>query len=711
MRPIQITIAENLSLKEGQVAGTIRLIDEGATVPFISRYRKEATGNLDETQIQAVKDEYKRIADLEHRKSVILQSLQKQDVLTPDLKKAVEQAAEMNILEDIYLPYRPKRITRGRAAREKGLSPLADKIYKQHDFPLEKEAAAFIDPEKGVTDVPQAVSGACDIIADRINEDAEIRAAARKLFQTKSVILCRVSSKKKAEASKYRDYFDYRETARTCPSHRILAMFRGEKEGFLSCHVHPNDEDAVNIIKKKIIREKNKISQLVEDAAEDAYRRMLKSSMENEMKTALKEAADETAIEIFVRNARDLLMAPPLGKKPVLAVDPGFRTGCKIVCLSATGDLLANDTVYPLEPHVKEEETSSKISDYLRHYGSEAIAVGNGTGGREMETFLKASVGQSIPVVMVNENGASVYSASEAAREEFPGCDVTVRGAVSIGRRLQDPLSELVKIEPRSIGVGQYQHDVDQKRLENALDDTVVSCVNAVGVELNTAGRKLLQYVSGLNASHARSIVLHREQEGPFRSRQELLSVKGIGNKIFEQAAGFLKISGADNPLDNTAVHPESYRIVEKMAVDLGCSVTELLAREELRQKIRAEDYFDGKAGLPTIRAILEELEKPGRDPREDFEAFSFSDRVHGIEDLEEGMVLPGIVGNITAFGAFIDIGVHQDGLAHISELSEDYVRDPHQILKLNQKITVRVLSVDAERKRIALSLKKTETG
>jgi uncharacterized protein len=706
MKPIQITIAQHLSLKEGQVAGTITLLEAGATVPFISRYRKEATGNLDESQIQAVKDEYKRISDLEQRKKVVLQSLEKQEVLSPELRKAVEEAAGMNILEDIYLPYRPKRMTKGRAAREKGLSPLADKIFQQKSFPLEEEASSFIDPEKGVTTSTEAIDGACDIIADRINEDAAIRAAVRRLFQTKSVISSRVSAKKKAEAAKYKDYFHYHEAAATCPSHRILAIFRGEREGFLSCHVHPPDEDAVRVIKNIVVREKNNISRLVEHAAEDAYRRMLKSSMENEMKTALKEAADDTAIEIFTRNARDLLMAPPLGKKPVLALDPGFRTGCKLVCLSATGDLLAHDAVYPLEPHLKAEEAASKISDYLQRYRIEAAAVGNGTGGREAEAFLKASVPRAVPVIMVSENGASVYSASEAAREEFPDCDVTVRGAVSIGRRLQDPLSELVKIDPRSIGVGQYQHDVDQKKLKAALDDTVISCVNAVGVELNTAGVKLLQYVSGLNSSHARALTAHREQNGPFNDRRELLTVKGIGEKIFEQAAGFLKIRGAADPLDETAVHPESYLIVEKMAVDLGCTVKDLLKDPELRRNIDAADYVGDEAGLPTILTILEELEKPGRDPRAEFETFSFSDTVHDIEDLEEGMILPGIVGNITAFGAFIDIGVHQDGLAHISELSDEYVRDPHHVLKLNQKVLVRILSVDVERKRIALSLK-----
>jgi uncharacterized protein len=613
----------------------------------------------------------------------------------------------MVVLEDIYLPYRPKRRTRATIAKERGLEPLAQLLFAQGDIDPLAEALAFVNPEKGVDSAEDALAGACDIIAEWVNEDQTARAKMRDFYSSKAVFKSKVIAEKEAEGIKYKDYFDWEEPVSTAPSHRILAMRRGENEGFLTLRVIPPEEEALQILDGLFVKGEGPASQQVRMAVHDSYKRLLSSSMETEIRLATKKRADEEAIRVFVENVRQLLLAPPLGQKNVLAIDPGFRTGCKVVCLDRQGKLLHTETIFPLQSEKAAAEAGSKVREMCERFGIEAIAVGNGTAGRETETFIRSlDLQKNIRVIMVNESGASVYSASEAAREEFPDHDVTVRGAVSIGRRLMDPLAELVKIDPKSIGVGQYQHDVDQGALKNSLDDVVVSSVNLVGVEVNTASKQLLTYVSGLGPQLAKGIVEHRNEHGPFQSREELKEVPRLGPKAFEQAAGFLRIRDGENPLDRSAVHPESYSIVDAMARDLGCSVLDLMREEKLRTRIDLERYISEKVGLPTLNDILSELTKPGRDPREQFETFRFAEGVEKIEDVKPGMKLPGIVTNITAFGVFVDIGVHQDGLVHISELSNRFVKNPAEVVKVHQKVMVTVLDVDLGRKRISLSMK-----
>jgi uncharacterized protein len=700
-------IAQELNLSQKQVKAAADLLNEGATVPFIARYRKEATGSLDEVAITAIRDRLDQLMELDKRREAILKSLEERGQLTGELKEKILSAETMVVLEDIYLPFRPKRRTRATIAKEKGLEPLAQLLFAQGDIDALAEAAAFIDPEKGVDSAEDALAGACDIIAEWVNENQTARARMRDFYASKAVFKSKVVPEKESEGIKYRDYFDWEEPVNRAPSHRILAMRRGEKEGFLTLRVMPPEEEALKILDSLFVKGEGPASQQVRMAVHDSYKRLLSSSMENEIRLATKKRADEEAIRVFVENVRQLLLAPPLGQKNVLAIDPGFRTGCKVVCLDRQGKLLHTETIYPLQSEKAAAEAGSKVREMCERFGIEAIAVGNGTAGRETETFIRRlDLQKNIQVVMVNESGASVYSASEAAREEFPDQDVTVRGAVSIGRRLMDPLAELVKIDPKSIGVGQYQHDVDQGALKNSLDDVVISSVNRVGVEVNTASRQLLTYISGLGPQLAKGIVEYRNENGPFQSREELKHVPRLGPKAFEQAAGFLRIRDGENPLDRSAVHPESYPIVDAMARDLGCSVLDLMREEKLRERIDLKRYISEKVGLPTLNDILSELSKPGRDPREEFETFRFTEGVEKIEDVKPGMKLPGIVTNLTAFGVFVDIGVHQDGLVHISELSNRFVKDPAEVVKVHQKVMVTVLGVDLERKRISLSMK-----
>jgi protein Tex len=701
-------IAAELGIAERQIQATAGLIAEGATVPFISRYRKEVTGSLDEVQITAIRDRLEQLAELDKRREAILNSLQERQLLTDELKEKILAAETLSVLEDIYLPFRPKRRTRATVAKERGLEPLAQLIFAQEEKDPLAEAASFIDAEKSVSSAEEALAGARDIIAEWISEDPAARAAMRDLFASKGIFRTKVIAGKEAEGSKYRDYFAWEEPVPRAPSHRILAMRRGEKEGFLSLATLPPDPEALAMLERLFVKGENACSAQVRLAVQDGYARLLSPSMETETRLATKKRADEEAIRVFADNLRQLLMASPLGQKNVLAIDPGLRTGCKVVCLDRQGKLLHNETIFPLLSDKGREEASRRTLELLEEFKAEAIAVGNGTGGRETEAFLRnLPPPGGIPVVMVNESGASVYSASPAARQEFPDHDVTVRGSVSIGRRLMDPLAELVKIDPKSIGVGQYQHDVDQPALKRSLDDVVMSCVNAVGVEANTASAQLLTYVSGLGPQLAGNILAYRNENGPFSSREELKKVPRLGPKAFEQAAGFLRIRGGKNPLDASAVHPESYPVVEGMAADLGCTVEDLMREEKLRQRIDPSKYVTEQTGLPTLNDILKELAKPGRDPRQEFEDFRFAEGVEKIADLQPGMKLDGIVTNVTAFGAFVDIGVHQDGLVHISQLSDRFVKDPHQVVKVQQKVKVTVLSVDLERKRIALTLKK----
>lgn len=701
-------ISQELGLKSGQVQATAELLKEGATVPFIARYRKEATGSLDEVAITVVRDRLNQLEELDKRRETILKSLEERGQLTDELREKILRVETMAVLEDLYLPYRPKRRTRATIAREKGLEPLAQRLFVQEDMDPVAEAASFIDPEKGVNSAEEGLAGARDIIAEWVNEDETARARMRDLYSSKAVFKSKVIPEKEAEGIKYKDYFDWEEPVNAAPSHRILAMRRGEKEGFLTLRVLPPEEEALSLLDGLFIKGGGPASEQVRMAVHDSYKRLLSSSMETEIRMATKKRADVEAIRVFVENLRQLLLAPPLGQKNVLAIDPGFRTGCKVVCLDRQGKLLHTETIYPLQSEKGAAGAGPKILEMCRRFTVEAIAVGNGTGGRETETFIRGlDLPKNIQVVMVSESGASVYSASDAAREEFPDQDVTVRGAVSIGRRLMDPLAELVKIDPKSIGVGQYQHDVDQGDLKRSLDDVVASCVNHVGVEVNTSSKQLLTYVSGLGPQLAKGIVEYRNEHGPFRSREELKKVSRLGSKAFEQAAGFLRIRDGENPLDRSAVHPESYPIVHAMAKDLGDSVLDLMSNEELRKKIDLGQYVSDKVGLPTLNDILLELSKPGRDPREQFEAFRFSEGVEKIEDLKPGMKLPGIVTNITAFGVFVDIGVHQDGLVHISELSNRFVKNPAEVVKLHQKVLVTVLDVDSGRRRISLSMKQ----
>ena len=701
-------IAEELKLRGEQVSATVRLLDDGATVPFLARYRKEATGNLDEVAITHIRDRLSQLRELDKRRAAILHSIHEQGKLTEALKEKILAAETMAVLEDIYLPYRPKRRTKATVAKEKGLEPLAKMIFDQTGIDPEKEAIQFVSTEKKVESTEEALAGARDIIAEWVNEDAQVRAQLRKLFYDKGVISSRVIRGAEEEGGKFKDYFQWEELACKAPSHRILAVRRGEKEKFLMVRILPPEEEAIALLEAVFVQSRNADSQQVQMAVHDSYKRLLSLSLETEIRLELKKRADLEAVKVFDRNLRELLMAPPLGQKNVLAIDPGLRTGCKIVCLDRQGNLMANDTIYLVQSEDAKEEAAQTVKRLCQKYATEVIAIGNGTASRETESFIRSiGLSKEIQTVVVNESGASIYSASDVAREEFPDYDVTVRGAVSIGRRLMDPLAELVKIDPKSIGVGQYQHDVDQNLLKISLDDAVISCVNQVGVEINTASKQLLTYVSGLGPARAQAIIDLRHSEGPFRSREQIKRVPGLGPKAYEQAAGFLRIRGGDNPLDASAVHPESYPVVDRMIEDLGCSVEDLIAKDQLRKRIDLKKYVTDLVGLPTLEDIVRELAKPGRDPRPPFQVFSFKEGVQTMEDLSPGMTLPGVVTNVTAFGAFVDIGVHQDGLVHISQLADRFVKDPHEVVKVHQKVTVRVLEVDQKRKRIALSMRK----
>ena len=700
-------IAQELKLSVRQIASAAGLLEGGSTVPFIARYRKEATGGMDEVAIIAVRDRLEQLRDLDARRGTILKSLQEQGKLSDELKAKVLAAQTMSTLEDIYLPYRPKRRTRGMIAKEKGLEPLAQRLFEQGAMDVQAEAAAFVSAEKGVASAAEALAGARDIVAEWVNEDAAARAEIRDLFAGKAMLSAKVIQGQEAEGAKFKDYFDWSEPLAKAPSHRILAVRRGAEEGFLTFRIEVEEDEAVGMLQRRFVKADNAAAGQVRSAVKDSYKRLMSVSIETDARLDSKKRADEEAIRVFAANLRELLLASPLGAKRVMAIDPGFRTGCKLACLDATGKLLFHDVIYPVEPANRAAEAAVKLKVLCEKLQIEAVAIGNGTGGRETESFIRALDLPGKPViVMVNEAGESVYSASEVAREEFPDQDLTVRGAVSIGRRLVDPLAELVKIDPKSIGVGQYQHDVDPKALKKSLDDVVVGSVNAVGVELNTASKRLLSYVSGLSERLAGNIVKFREANGPFRSRKQLLKVTGMGPKTFEQAAGFLRVRESDNPLDASAVHPESYAVVERMAGDLTCTVADLVERGELREKIELKRYVDEKIGMPTLTDILAELAKPGRDPRSQFEAFEFAAGVREMKDLQVGMKLPGIVTNVTAFGAFVDVGVHQDGLVHVSELADRFVKDPNEVAKVQQKVTVTVLAVDLDRKRISLSMK-----
>lgn len=699
-------IANELLLSEKQVSVTVELLDGGATVPFISRYRKEMTGSLDEVQVAAIRDRVQQLRDLDKRREAILRSLQELGKLTPELEAQVNDAETMTSLEDIYLPFRPKRKTRASVAKEKGLQPLADIIWEQNKVDLSAEAAKYVDIEKGVATEQDALAGARDILAEFIAENAEARAEIRTLFLEKGTVTSKVVAGKEEAGIKYKDYFDWSEPVKTAPSHRILAMRRGERELILTLEMSPEEQDAIAILDRMFVKGFSSSSDQVRLAVADGYKRLMKPSMETEIRLFTKKRADEEAIRVFAENARQLLLAAPMGQKRVMAIDPGFRTGCKVVCLDEQGQLLDYTAIFPHTGAGGAKEAEKTVHYLVEKFNIEAIAIGNGTAGRETETFVRKMNLGGVAVVMVNESGASIYSASEVAREEFPDKDVTVRGAVSIGRRLMDPLAELVKIDPKSIGVGQYQHDVDQGKLQTSLDDTVISCVNAVGVELNTASKQILSYISGLGPSLAQNIVEYRNQYGAFKRRYDLKKVPRLGDKAFEQAAGFLRIRHADYPLDASAVHPERYALVERIASDLGCQVDDLMKDEKLRKKINLQSYVSETVGLPTLNDIINELAKPGRDPREQFEAFSFTEGVNEIGDLKVGMKIPGIVTNITNFGAFVDIGVHQDGLVHLSQLSNRYVKDPNEVVKVHQKVEVIVTEVDISRKRISLSMK-----
>ena len=701
-------LAAEMNVAAWQVEKTLELLDGGATVPFISRYRKEMTGTLDEVQVAQVRDRVAQLRELDKRREAIIASIEEQGKMTDDLLRQINQAVVMSELEDIYLPYRPKRKTRATIAIDKGLEPLAKIIMVQNNIDVEERANKFVNAQKGVSSTIEALAGARDIIAEWINESKPARERIRNLFVRESVITSKVAKGKTEEGNKYENYFEWEENLMKAPSHRVLAMIRGENEGFLKINISPSEEKALEILARIFVKADNDSSEQVLIALKDSYKRLLAPSMETELRNIAKEKADAEAIRVFAENLRQLLMASPLGQKNVLAIDPGFRTGCKVVCLDKQGKLLHNETIYPHPPKSDVKQAINKIQSLVSAYKIEAIAIGNGTAGRETENLVRRiPFSKEIVAIMVNESGASVYSASSVAREEFPDYDVTVRGAVSIGRRLTDPLAELVKIDPKAIGVGQYQHDVNQTALQKSLEDVVVSCVNNVGVEVNTASKQLLSHVSGVGGTLAKNIVDYREENGSFASRAALKKVPRFGDKAYEQAAGFLRIRDAKNPLDNSAVHPESYDIVKKMAASLKTDIKELIENKELRDKIHPIDFVSGDFGLPTITDIIKELEKPGRDPRTKFDYFEFDRNVNSINDLHEGMILPGIVTNITAFGAFVDIGVHQDGLIHLSQMADRFVRDPNEIVKLNQKVEVKVLEVDKDRKRIQLSLKK----
>ena len=700
------TIAKELSLPVSSVSAVSNLLDQDATIPFMARYRKEMTGNLDEQQLSQIRDRLNQLKELDKRREAIISSLEKQGKLTPDLIGAIINASSISELEDIYLPYRPKRKTRASVAREKGLESLALKVMEQGTEDPYKLAETFINPSLEVHSADEALAGARDILAEIITEDPASRKEVRAIFRTKGLVSTHVIKGKEQDGQKFKDYFDWKEPLAKIPSHRMLAIRRGEKEEILAFNIEPPAEEVLEVIKNRFLRSGPCHAQ-VALAIEDGYFRLLKPSMETEIRIESKMKADEEAIRIFSENLRKLLLSAPLGQKNVLAIDPGFRSGCKLVCLDRQGKLLHQSVIYPNEPRKQRAESAETLKKLCEQYRIDAIAIGNGTAGRETEAFVRnIGLSQRIQIVVVNESGASVYSASEAAREEFPDQDITVRGAVSIGRRLMDPLSELVKVDSKSIGVGQYQHDVDQQYLKKGLDDVVISCVNAVGVEVNTASKELLSYVSGIGPSLAKSIIEYRNSNGPFRDRSALMEVNRFGERVFEQSAGFLRIRESENPLDASAVHPESYPVVDKMAADLGCTINDLMNDVDLRKKIDPKNYITEKTGLLTLEDILKELEKPGRDPRDHFDPVIFSEEVHTLEDLKIGMKLPGIITNVTAFGAFVDIGVHQDGLVHISHLSDQFVKDPATVVSVQQKVEVTVVELDVERRRIGLSMK-----
>lgn len=701
-------ISRLLQIPAGQVERTIGLLEEGATIPFISRYRKEVTGGLDEVQIGAIKDQLDKLTDLQKRKDTIFNSIEEQGKLTPELKKRIDESWDSTELEDLYLPYKPKRVTKAQIARKKGLEPLADILLLQAEPRVTERAKSFVKGD--VKTIEEALQGARDIIAERINENEEARQTVRTSFERTAVISSKVVKGKEDEGMKYRDYFDFSEPLSRCTSHRLLALRRGESEGILRVSISPDAEGCTERLKRRFVKRRGEASEHVATAVDDAFKRLLKPSIETEFARLSKTKADEEAIRVFAGNLRQLLLAPPLGQKRVLGIDPGYRTGCKVVCLDAQGNLMHNEAIYPHPPQNEKGKAAAKVAQLVATYAIEAIAIGNGTASRETEEFIThIRYDRKVQVFVVSENGASIYSASKVAREEFPQYDVTVRGAVSIGRRLMDPLAELVKIDPKSIGVGQYQHDVDQGALKKSLDQTVESCVNLVGVNVNTASMHLLTYISGLGPTLARNIVDYRAEHGPFASRREVMKVPRMGEKAFEQAAGFLRIEGGKNPLDNSAVHPESYPIVERMARDLGCSVSDLITRKELKKKLDLEKYKTDTIGMPTLLDIMEELDKPGRDPRQAIQVFAFDPTVKTIEDLKEGQVLPGIVTNITNFGCFVDVGIKENGLVHISELADRFVSDPTQVVSIHQHVRVKVLSVDLGRKRVQLSMKGME--
>ncbi|MFH0866691.1 MAG: Tex family protein [Bacteroidota bacterium] len=703
-------IAKELNITEKQVSNTLALLNSGATIPFIARYRKEITGCLDEVQIAAIRDRHNQIIEMEKRRESIINSIREQEKLSDELEKQLHEASSLAELEDIYLPYRPKRKTRATIAAAKGLEPLAKVILLQKDEDIVIKASEFINNEKGVNSEEEAVAGARDIIAEWINEHQYTRRKLRYLFEKEALITSRVMKGKENDGSNYKNYFECSERLLKSPSHRVLAMYRGEAEGFLKITIAPDEQKAHEIIDSIFLKAKNYASGQVKLAIRDSYKRLLCPSLETEIRHSSKEKADKEAIKVFAENLKQLLMTPPLGQMNVLAIDPGFRTGCKIVCLDKHGKLLHNETIFPHPPENQVKQAVNKIQSLVNAYKIEAIAIGNGTAGRETERFIKSiRFDKQLLALVVNESGASVYSASAIAREEFPEFDVTVRGAVSIGRRLMDPLAELVKIDPKSIGVGQYQHDVNQCDLQNSLNDVVESCVNAVGVEINTASKQLLTYISGLGPVLAMNIIEYRNKNGAFGSRNEFKKVNRFGEKAFEQAAGFLRIHDSENILDQSAVHPESYHVVNAMAKKMKCEIIDLVEKEDVRKKINMQDFVTESVGIPTLTDIMNELAKPGRDPRKKFDFFEFDKNVHSVKDLKEGMTLPGIITNITAFGAFVDIGVHQDGLVHISQLANQFVSNPGDIVSLNQKVKVKVLEIDIERKRISLSMKDTE--
>ncbi len=698
-------IAGQLNISAAQVTGVLSLLADGGTVPFIARYRKEATGSLDEVAITGIREQHQKLVEIDKRREAIIESLKKNELLTEQLTRQLSNAQSLTELEDIYLPFRPKRKTRGLAAREKGLAPLAEQIFAASDHSI--EVTNFVDPDKGISSEAEALSGARDIIAEQVAEDQSTRVELRQLFQKQGIIEAKAVKKNMAEGEKFRDYFDWREPAAQAAGHRLLAMFRGENEKILKLSVRPPEENCLRLLKKRHLKS-TRWQKEISEALEDSYHRLLAPSLENELGKELKERADKEAIQVFADNLRQLLLAAPLGQKRVLALDPGYRTGAKLVCLNEQGRLLDNTTIFPTHGGRKRDEAGEIIARMVAKHRIEAIAIGNGTAGRETEEFVRSLVlDDSIIITLVNEDGASIYSASDAARTEFPDHDITVRGAVSIGRRLQDPLAELVKIDPKSIGVGQYQHDVNQSELRNSLGEVVESCVNSVGVELNSASAELLTYVAGLGRTLADNIILYRNENGPFQSRRQLLKVPRLGPKAFEQSAGFLRIHGGSNPLDASAVHPERYGLVKKMAGDLGVTVASLLDSAPLRQSIDLKKYIDDLTGLPTLTDIMTELAKPGRDPRKAFEQFRFAENIHSMEDLTEGMLLPALITNITRFGAFADIGIKQDGLIHISQLADRFIKDPGEVVKIGQKVEVRVVEIDVKRKRVALSMRK----